>query len=83
VFGRVEVVDSKEGTLVSAWPVTGTVTSHGKMSTLTIQTVIPFTGTLVTTRMYSKENYYLPLYERQQFFGADGVLKEDLLFAKQ
>jgi hypothetical protein len=40
-------------------------------------------GTILTTRIYRKENYYIPLFERQQFFTKEGALKEDLLYTKE
>jgi hypothetical protein len=83
VFGRIEILDLEKHTLVNSWPMFGEVITRDGISVLTLRVIIPFMGTILTTRIYRKENYYIPLFERQQFFTKEGALKEDLLYTKE
>jgi hypothetical protein len=84
-FGRVELINVETREVESSWPITGsleTLTSNGDILRATFTTFISKEGRRIITKIFRRNQYHLPLFERHQFLNLEEKIVEDIIFSK-
>lgn len=81
-FGRIEIKSFKDHTVVSAWPLVGTITYNKETYSTLTTAFIPNKGKLIILEVFKNNERILPLVRKQQLLDEKGEILSEIYYTR-